>query len=160
TVADNQVFAAGGYYGGLDAYSAGSGTHQWFSGVNQQYGWISAADSQRVYVYMGPASASPGPPTGTFFSFNRPNCALDYSILNPADSSTLYNGTVFVGQQNDAITLTRQGLVSFNLSARSVRWSASGNFSGAVAIDQGTIYAANGIELDALNEVTGSKMNS
>jgi hypothetical protein len=160
TVDGTQVFAAGGYYGGLDAYSASSGSHQWFSKVNQQYGWIPAADSQRVYVYMGPASASPGPPTGTLYAVNRSTGGLDFTILNPSDSFTLYNGTVSLGQQNDALTLTRQGITSFDLAARNVRWSVSGNFSGAFAIDQGSVFAANGIELDHLNESTGAKLGS
>src|SRR4051794_37139525 len=38
TVIGTQVFAAGGYYGGLDAYDGVSGNHAWFANVNQQYG--------------------------------------------------------------------------------------------------------------------------
>jgi hypothetical protein len=158
TVDGSQVFAAGGYYGGLDAYSSTSGSHLWFSNVNQQYGWIPAADAQRVYVYMGPASASPGPNTGTLYAFNRASGGLDYTILNPGDSFTLYQGTVSLGGQSDALTLTRQGLTSFDLTAHNVRWTAP--CDGAFAIDQGLVFASNGIELDLLSESTGAKLNS
>ncbi|MCC7084350.1 MAG: PQQ-binding-like beta-propeller repeat protein [Pirellulales bacterium] len=160
TVSGNLVFAAGGYYGGLDAYNAAVGGLAWSTGVNQQYGWIPAADSEHVYVYMGPASASPGPHTGTLYSFNRTNGSLAFKILNPTDTFTLHNGTVFLGGQNDAITRSRSGLTSFDLNAQTVRWQALGNYSGAMAIDQGTVYAANGIELSLLDEATGQKVNS
>jgi outer membrane protein assembly factor BamB len=160
TVQGTQVFAAGGYYGGLDSYDSTTGAHQWFSDVNQQYGWIPAADLQRVYVYMGPASASPGPEIGTLYAFNRVSGGLDFSIQNPGDTFTFYNGTVSLGSQQDALTLTTQGLVSFDLNARNVRWHVAGNFTGAMAIDQGNVFAANGIELDQLDEATGSKVHS
>jgi hypothetical protein len=164
TVAGSQVFAAGGYYGGLDAYNGIAGGIQWFAKVNQQYGWIPAADSERVYVYMGSASASPGPPIGTFYAFNRSNGGQAFTILNTDDQFTRYNGTVFVGDQNDAFAFSRgQGglkLVSFDLLNRTVRWRVAGNFSGALAIDDGIIFAANGIELTLFDEATGNKLDS
>jgi hypothetical protein len=159
TVADTQVFAAGGYYGGLDGYDGQSGSRNWFAKVNQQYGWIPAADSQNVYVYMGPASSSPGPYTGTLYAFNRATGASAFTILNPADTHTLYNGTVFLGEQNDAVTLTYgKTITAFDLGSRTVRWRLAGNFSGAMAINGGSIFASNGIELDQLDETSGTTL--
>ena len=132
--------------------------------MNQQYGWIPAADSSRVYVYMGSASASPGPETGTFYAFNQSTGNLAFTIQNPDDKFTLYNGTVFLGGQNDAVTLTDGSagltLVSFDLNQQSIRWRSAGNYSGSLAINQGSIFADNGTELDVLNETTGIKTGS
>jgi outer membrane protein assembly factor BamB len=157
TVAGTQVFAAGGYYGGLDAYNGLSGDSSWFAKVNQQYGWIPAADSQNVYVYMGPASSSPGPQVGTLYAFNRNTGASAFTIQNPDDLHTLYDGTVFLGSQNDALTLTyNKTITSFDLVNKSVRWRKAGNFNGSFAFDDGRVFAGNGIELDELDEATGN----
>ena len=161
-VSGSQVFAAGGEYGGLDGYDAQTGAHQWFAGVNQQYGWIPAADSTDVYVYMGSAGASPGPGVGTFYAVNRTTGALDYSIQNPNDNYayTYYNGTVFLGQNHDAITRANgvhgNELISFDLASHGIAWQAFGNYTGSVAIHNGIVYADNGVELSLLNEATGA----
>ena len=164
TVAGNQVFAAGGYYGGLDAYQAVTGAKGWFANVNQQYGWIPAADDQRVYVYMGSASASPGPYQGTLYAFDRSTGAGAFTIVNADDRFTRYNGTVTLGGDADALTLTTGSagttLVSFDLGARSVRWRSAGNYSGSLAVDRGVVFADAGIELALLNESTGEKLDS
>jgi hypothetical protein len=164
TVAGNQVFAAGGYYGGLDGYNATTGARQWFANVNQQYGWIPAADSSCVYVYMGSASASPGPNQGSFYAFDRTTGSKLYTVINPDDTFTLYNGTVFLGGQNDAITLTRGSagatLACFDLIQHSVQWRTSGNYTGSLAIDDGWIFANNGKKVDVLSEATGSVSGS
>lgn len=160
TVAGDQVFASGGYHGGLDSYHATTGERQWFSVVNQQDGWIPAVDSQRVYVYMGPASASPGPEIGTLYAFSRANGELDFRIWNPADDLQVYIGTTFLGQQNDAIALTGKGLVSFDLIDQDIRWQLSGSYSGSLAIDNGSVYAGNGVRLDHISESTGNLLTS
>lgn len=163
TVAGNQVFAAGGYYGGLDAYDAITGNKQWFSKVNQQYGWIPAADEDSVYVYMGYASASPGPSTGTLYVVNRAT-GQSSKILNPQDKHTRYKGTVTLGQQNDALVLANENtglkLVSFDLTNKAVGWRTPINAPGEIAINGGIVYASSGIELLALEESTGNKLDS
>jgi hypothetical protein len=148
----------------LDGYNSTSGTKLWSSEVNQQYGWIPAADGQRVYVYMGSASASPGPQTGTLYAFNRSNGSMAFTIQDSLDTHSLRDGTVTLGDQNDALALIRtaQGnaWASFDLLSHSVKWHAYGNYDGAIAIHGGLIYAANGIELSVLSEATGEKLRS
>lgn len=164
TVADNQVFVPGGYFGGLNSYNALTGANQWFATVNQQYGWIPAADTSRVYLYLASGGGAPGPETGTFYAFNRSTGSLAFTIQNPDDKSELFNGTVFLGGQNDAVTLTSGSagltLVSFDLNQQAIRWRSAGNYSGSIAIDQGSIFADKSTELDVLNETTGLKTGS
>jgi outer membrane protein assembly factor BamB len=93
------------------------------------------------------------------FAFDRVSGSLAYSIQNPADPHTLSQGTVVVGNQNDALTRTFDGLVSFDLDAQSVRWSLTGEYSGAMAIDDGIVFAANGGQLGLLDEATGNPID-
>jgi outer membrane protein assembly factor BamB len=134
----------------------------WFANVNQQYGWIPAADANRVYVYMGSASASPGPQTGTLFGYDRSSGARTVSIVNGDDRFTTYNGTPFVGGQNDVLAFTVGSagytLVSFNVANNSVNWRTPGNFSSYLAVDDGLLFVPNGIELTVLSESTGSQL--
>jgi outer membrane protein assembly factor BamB len=162
TIADTQAFAAGGYFGGLDAYNGVAGGIQWSAPVNQQYGWIPAADAQNVYVYMGRAGATPGPSIGTLYRFDRTTGART-SILNTDDTISMRDGTVFLGGPNTALALTNgsggQTLVSFDLAAGNVRWRSVGNYQNCFAITDGIIFAPNGSELDLLDEATGQKVN-
>jgi outer membrane protein assembly factor BamB len=162
TVAETQVFSSGGYYGGLDAYDAVAGGMRWSAPVNQQYGWIPAADAQNVYVYMGFGAYSPGPQNGTLYRFNRLTGART-SIVNMNDWGGMNNGTVFLGGPNTALALTNviggRELVSFDPVAGDVRWRSRGYYLNCFAIANGTIFAAIGNELDLLDEATGQKVN-
>jgi hypothetical protein len=164
TVAGTQVFAAGGYYGGLDAYNGVGGAKSWFANVNQQYGWIPAADDERVYVYMGAASASPGPPTGRLYAFQRSSGASAFTVINTDDTWTSNTSSVVVGSQGNvlAFSRTQQGikLVNFDIVTQSVTWRTPGTFNGRIAVDDGTIFAPNGIELSLFDESTGNKLDS
>lgn len=162
-VIGTQVFAAGGYYGGLDAYNGVAGGTQWNSPANQQYGWIPAADSQRVYVYMGSASASPGPQVGSLFGYDRTTGVRTLTIQNPQDDFTLYGQLTVIGNQNDAVSISRETtglkLVRFDLNAQNITWRYPIAAAGSVAISGGTVFAANGIELTLLDELTGARTN-
>src|SRR5262249_35114675 len=155
TVIDQQVFAAGGYYGGLDEYDAITGTKLWSKTVNQQYGWIPAADASRVYVYMGYASASPGPSPGRLYAFNRVGGASAFTILNTEDTFRSNTSSPVVGDMNDVLAFSsaQSGvkLVSFDITTQSIKWRSAGSFNGRIALDDGMIFAPNGNELTVLD---------
>lgn len=163
TVEGNQVFAAGGYYGGLDAYAL-DGTPQWFTKVNQQYGWIPAADANNAYVYMGSASASPGPSIGTLYVVDR-NTGQSSTILHPSSGSTLYGElqSVMLGGRGDALALTynnvfgqdNKTLVSFDIAAGDIAWEITGEFSGNAAVGNGMIAIPDGDVLRFIDQDTG-----
>ncbi|TWT91530.1 Outer membrane protein assembly factor BamB [Botrimarina colliarenosi] len=163
TVIDDQVFAAGGYYGGLDAYDGVNGGVDWFAKVNQQYGWIPAADEDHVYVYMGAASASPGPKTGRLYAFDRRTGASAFTIINSDDTWTRNNASPIVGSQGNVLAFSsaRDGnkLVSFDISTESVVWRYPVLTNGYVAVDDGLVFAPNGIELTVLDEATGTPVD-
>jgi len=167
TVLGDQVFAAGGYYGGLDAYSL-NGSHLWFQPLNQQYDWIPAADDDNVYVYMGEASASPGPSTGSLFVIDRVTGQLRSTILHPASFGSFSDElqTVMLGGRGDALALTfndsgRNGsrtLVSFDISGESILWERNGEFSGNPAVANGIIAIPDEDVLRFLDQKTGNDL--
>jgi len=168
TVLGDQVFAAGGYYGGLDAYSL-DGDPLWFHKVNQQYGWIPAADDDNVYVYMGEASASPGPSTGSLFVIDRVTGQRRSTILHPTSDGTMYGQlqSVMLGGRDDALALTfndhsarddSRTLVSFDISGESILWERQGEFSGNPAVANGIIAIPDEDVLRFLDQNTGTDL--
>jgi len=165
TTMGDQVFAAGGYYGGLDAYDGETGANTWFTKVPQQYGWIPAADETHVYVYMGYASASPGPSPGRLYAVHREQGGIDYEVLHPESYHTFY-GTlqnVALGELGDAFSLTRSAsydtlLASFDLESRSIRWQLNGDFTGTMAVGNGVIAIPNGNQLTFIEQATGNPL--
>lgn len=145
TVAGDQVFCAGGYYGGLDAYNAITGERVWSIGVAQTYGWIPAADQNLVYTYLN----------STLQAYRRTDGGLAFSISNGSNG---LSSTVTLGQDGEAIVCTSGNLTSFDLQTRSRRWSVSGNFNGSFAVADGIVFASNGIELDLYDALTGAKI--
>ena len=167
TVTANFVYAAGGYYGGVDAYFT-HGVHRWFHDVNQQYGWIPAADSLNVYVYMGEASASPGPSTGSLFVINQGSGARWATILHPrSDGSFGSSQSVMLGGQWDALALTyndhparenSRTLVSFHILSRSIRWELDGEFSGNPAVANNMVAVPYDAGLQFVDQGTGDRL--
>ncbi|MDX1961725.1 MAG: PQQ-binding-like beta-propeller repeat protein [Pirellulales bacterium] len=168
TIEGTGVFAAGGYFGGLDAYGL-NGSHVWFHGVNQQYGWIPAADQNNVYVYMGAASASPGPSVGSLFIVNRTTGVRDATVPHPQSNGTFYGEeqSVILGGQGDALALTYNNhpafansktLVSFDIVSRTINWQITGNFGGNAAVSDGQIAVPDGNALRIVDQSTGGTL--
>ena len=168
TVIGDQLFAEGGYYGGLNAYGLG-GESQWFHHLNLQSGWIPAADENNVYVYMGEASASPGPPISSLYVVDRETGKRTATILHPSSDRALwgYLQNVILGGQQDAFAVTasttRDGqrgriLVRFDLEAEQVSWEVVGNFSGNAALANGIIAIPDGDRLRVLDQETGEDL--
>lgn len=84
---------------------------------------------------------------------------MAFTIANPPEPS-YNNATVVLGQQHDALVSSSGNLTSFDLDSRTIQWKLPGNYSGAMAIDDGIVFAAKGIELELLDEATGAKLNS
>ncbi|MCO6043214.1 PQQ-like beta-propeller repeat protein [Aeoliella sp. ICT_H6.2] len=165
TIEGDAVFAAGGYYGGLDAYGV-DGESRWFHKVNQQYGWIPAADSENVYVYMGEASASPGPSTGSLYVVDRDTGSRSATILHPSSSGTFYGQlqSVVLGGHEDALALTYNNhpaypgsrtLVSFDLSEQTIAWEIGGEFSGNPAVGNGLVFVPEADVLRVVDQFNG-----
>ncbi len=166
TVLGDQVFAAGGYYGGVDAYSL-NGVPLWFQEIDQQDNWIPAADDDNVYVYMGEAYArsDPDPDGGFLFVIDRVTGQRRSTILHPTSSGNIgYTDeelqNVMLGGRGDALALTLNEdgsniLVSFDISGESILWERNGVFSGIPAVANGIIAIPDGDVLRFLDQNTG-----
>ena len=162
TVLGGQVVALGGYYGGMDSYSAGTGVHQWFIGLPQQFNTTPAMDAQRAYVYYGGASASPGPNVGTLYAINRVTGNLDYSIANPSDGGYYTPSSVLLGGMNDALAIANgpgfgaRQITAFNLQNHGLNWNRSMNPVNSLAVAGGIVAVPLQNSLKMLSEVNGA----
>ncbi|MCC7407685.1 MAG: PQQ-binding-like beta-propeller repeat protein [Phycisphaeraceae bacterium] len=151
------VYAAGGYYGGLDAYNGATGQKLWFRNMPQQYGWTPAADEQHLYVYLGEASASPGPNVGRLYVINRATGALDFEILDQ-ESSASYGGSfasVMIGTSDNVLAINAGRLHNFDLGDKTIAWQRQGSYSATPAVAAGAIYAPEGRTLSVIDEASG-----
>jgi hypothetical protein len=164
TVDGGAVFTAGGYFGGLDAYGL-NGVSLWAAKVNQQYGWIPAADDQHVYTYMGSAGFSPGPSVGQLYIADRRTGSLT-SIAHPRSTSTRSggsdDGSVMLDGLGNAYALSgvRGGstLVSFDIGSSSINWEADGAWLDNPSIANGLIALPERRSVVFLDAVTGSRL--
>lgn len=165
TVQGDAVFAAGGYYGGLDAYEL-DGTTSWNNTtVRQQYGWVPAADDDHVYTYMGRAGASPGPSVGTFYILDR-DTGVTTPVLHPRSVGTRSrgsdDGSVMLDGLGNAYALSQvdgsRTLVSFDIAGQSIRWEADGLWIDNPALRDGMIALPERQSLVFLDATTGARI--
>jgi hypothetical protein len=168
TVAGNQVAGHAGYYGGMKAYNGTTGTQNWsITNLPQQTHYIPAADATHLYVYMGEASASPGPSVGTFYAINRTTGAITYTITNPLDDGRMFAlaQNVVLGGQNDAIApairdffANQYEVLSFDLVSRNIRWRVPYRATGVIAVADGKVVVPSGDRLRVLDQATGAEL--
>ena len=164
TVLGNQVTALGGYYGGISAYDAKTGATQWSIGMPQQFGFIPAMDAQRIYIYYGAASASPGPQISTLYALNRSTGKIDYTIQNPSDPFTTYSSisSVTLGGLNDALAIGNtdyngpKQVTDFDLQNHTIKWNRGLNAVNALAVANGIVAVPLQNSLKILNEANGA----
>jgi outer membrane protein assembly factor BamB len=170
TISGGRVFAMAGYYGGMEGYNSATGSRVWLNtAMPQQTDFIPAADANYVYVYMGPASFSPGPEVGTLFAMNRTTGAQEWVIRNNADWTRVSGPMQSVvlasrGAERDAIVVTNpqtgRAIASFDLAptARILRWQKTYDVTGAIAVDDGRIAVPARNQLLILDQATGDPL--
>lgn len=140
TLFNGNVYTDGGGHGGLYSFVAATGVQNYFMQLSQFDGWTPSFDSKNLYTYMAGYLQVHDPLTGK----------VQFTIADPTYSWNGYttNGAVVVGSggivyagnlsnpQNNAI-------VAFDTVGKSVRWSATGGFSGNPAYADGYLFAAN-----------------
>jgi len=151
TVVDGAVYVDGGYYGGMYAFDAFSGTQRWFRGLPQYDQWTPAVDGSRAYAYVG--EYSPG-----LYVLDRATGNPVYTIADPHFdwNGWSMNLAPVLGGNDDAIAIHDGRLISFDLAGRRIRWEIDGGFTGQPAVAHGTLYAIAGGRLLALDERTGA----
>jgi hypothetical protein len=140
TVFNENVYTDGGPYGGLYSFSAATGAQNYFVSLDQYDGWTPAFDNQNMYTYMAGRMRVQDPLNGK----------VQATIADPLYSWNGYTtngapvvgsgGIVYAGNLSNAAA---NGIVAFDTVNKSVRWSASGGFSGNPAYADGYLFAAN-----------------
>jgi len=141
TVFDGKVYTNGGAYGGMYGFAAATGTRSFFtSGLGQFDGWTPAVEAQNAYAYVG----------GSLHVIDPASGVVRASIADPGHNRNGYtsagapvigaNGMVFAGNLNSK---AENFIVAFDTVAKSVRWHASGPFSGNPGYADGLLFAPN-----------------
>ncbi|HMC56011.1 MAG TPA: PQQ-binding-like beta-propeller repeat protein, partial [Gemmatimonadaceae bacterium] len=145
------LYMAGGYFGGMYAFSTIDGAQLWFHSLNQYDQFTPAVRGDRVFAYTGdytPELTVVEAGTGTVI-FEIPDPHFDWN------GWSMNVSPVLGGLQN---VLATQGgrLVSFDLVNRAIGYEISDHFQGNVTLASGVIYVRNGSAVNARAEATGS----
>ncbi|MFL5615285.1 MAG: Ig-like domain-containing protein [Gemmatimonadaceae bacterium] len=151
TIVDQTVYAAGGTYGGMYAFSSVDGSVKWSAALNQYDQLTPAVRDGVVYAYTGsytPEVTVADATTGSVkYQIPDPNFSWNGWSMNVAPA---------LGDMNDLFATQAGRLVAFDLGAKTLKWQKTANFSGNVTVAHGALYVANGSQLEAHNEADGS----
>jgi uncharacterized protein YjdB len=149
-VVGETVHMAGGYYGGMYAFST-TGAQRWFADTNQYDEWTPAVDNGRVYTYTG--SYSP-----KLQVHDAATGATLFSIADPGFqwNGWSMNGSPVLGSTNNVLVTQAGRLVSFNLQSRTIGWQRTGGFTGNVTVADGMLYVISDGRVEARSESNGS----
>ena len=145
------VYVAGGYYGGMYAFSATEGVQRWFATLNQYDQFTPAVKDGLVYAYTGsyqPKLTVADAATG----------ATQYEIADPGfvwDGWSMNTAPTLGGASN--VLATNGGrLISFDLQSRGIGYALKSSFRGQPTVANGVVYVVNGAQVEARNESDGS----
>ncbi len=156
-IANGAVYTNGGSYGGLLSFKVSDGSQNWFANLSQIDQWTPAVDSSYAYTFM---------PSGLNV-IDAATGAAAFVIADPNNTAQGYSvaGVPMIIGSNNVVVINGQGyagsvnrLVSFDIAARSAKWSVPGSFTQAPAFAKGVIYTVNGAQLEARSAVDGSRL--
>jgi hypothetical protein len=150
-VIDRLLYMAGGYEGGLYAFSTVDGGKKWFVQTNFYDAWTPAVADGHVLAYTGMDSPQ-------LTALDMLTGAEVYRIVDP---DFVWNGwsmhtSPVVGSAGGAFVTQAGRLISFDLSNRSAGWTRYAEFRGTVAAAAGRVYVHNGSRVDARHESDGT----
>jgi len=150
-VVGQTLYMAGGYYGGMYAFSTTSGTEAWFVSLNQYDEFSPAVRDGLVYAYTG--SYSP--------EVSVVDAATGAAVSQIPDSAFGWNGwsmnlAPVLGASNDLLATQAGRLLSFDLANRRIGWVLTGRFDGQVTLANGVVYVQNAGSVVARRESDGS----
>jgi len=158
TIFADTVYVDGGYYGGMYAFDAISGSQRWYATLNQYDQWTPAVDNTYSYAYVGESCS--GCVNAGLTAVDRLTGTKAFTILDPRYvwNGWSMNQSPVLGTQNNVLAVNGGRLISFDLAARTIRWEISGGFNNQPSVAKGAIYAvANGV-LTVRDEATGAQL--
>jgi outer membrane protein assembly factor BamB len=159
------VFAAGGYYGGFDAYRASTGAKTWSNEyASGNYTAAPAADDRYVYAFsrygsyesrLVAADRATGQVAFTILYDRADGNAYPAHLMSPALDG---RGRAFVIGTDRVGFSTSNALHAFDLDGRRVAWSTRGGFSGYLAFNADLIAAPELDQLTFIDHATGTRL--
>ena len=150
-IVGTSVYLAGGYYGGMYAFSATDGVQRWFASLNQYDQFTPAVSDGLVYAYTGlyqPKLTAANATTGTIvYEIADPGFVWDGWSMNTAPT---------LGGASNVLATNGGRLISFNLPSRSIGYALSPGFRGQPTVANGVVYIANNSQVQARKESDGS----
>jgi len=150
-IVGSTVYVAGGYYGGMYAFSATDLSPRWFASLNQYDQFTPAVKDTFVYAYTGSYQ-----PKLTVTSANTG--AIAYEIADPGfvwDGWSM-NAAPTLGGASNVLATNGGRLLSFSLASRSIGYAIAGSFRGQATVANGVVFVANGARVEARTESDGS----
>ena len=151
TVHDGKVYVNGGYYGGMYAFDAFSGSQLWFVNTLPQYDmWTPAVDDTRAYAFLG--EYTPG-----LYVRNRASGSPAGFIDDPNFNWNGWSMNVapVLGTGGNVIAAHNGRLICFDTATNSIRWELPAQYSGQPSLAGGRIYAVRSGLLQVVEEMTG-----
>jgi hypothetical protein len=154
TIQGGAAYTNGGSYGGLLSFSTADGSQNWFNATLPQYDqWTPAVDDNNAYALVA----------SSLYVISKSTGVTAFSIADPDYQWNGYSmyGAPLLGAGGRVLTVSgtpasTNRLMSFDTVGRSVAWSKPGRFKLAPALAHGSVYAANGVQLEARSESDGS----
>lgn len=151
TIVGATVYMAGGYYGGMYAFSATEGVQRSFTSLNQYDQFTPAVSDGLVYAYTGlyqPKLTVADAVTGVVvYEIADPGFVWDGWSMNTAPT---------LGSASSLLATNGGRLISFNLQSRSMGYQLSPGFRGQPTVANGVVYVANGTQVQARTEADGT----
>lgn len=167
TVFGDEVYTAGGYYGGTvySFFSTSDGAYNWSHRAGDDDMFTPAVDDSYVYHHIGSAlemidratgatAATIADPFGTASGYSYHGAPM----LGGRSNVFTFAGGAFSGRASSNVEQYEQRVFSsFNINSKSYEWSTSHAYLTAPAVADGVIYAGrnNPMSLDAIDEATG-----
>ncbi len=145
------LYMAGGYYGGMYAFSTVDGTERWFASLKQYDEFTPAVEGGLVYAVGGTNVYAPG-----LEVVDATTGAVTYEV--PDAGYAAGGGGQAPVLSPSATLLTNQGdrLLSVDLANRRMAWTVMGYFGGQITLANGVIYVRSDQAIQARRESDGS----
>jgi hypothetical protein len=153
TVYDGGVYVDGGYYGGMYALDAFSGTRRWFASLPQYDEWTPGVAGDYAYAYVG--EYAPG-----LYVFDRRTGAEQAFIADPDFdwNGWSMNLAPLILENGDAVVIHNNRLIRFDVPGRRIAWQISSAYSGQPSYAHGVLYAIDNNRVVALSPSSGTEL--
>ena len=148
TIFENDIYVAGGTYGGSYKFDGVTGDELWFQDLAQCDGWTPAVDSEHVYYF-----------SNGFIVADK----LTGAVVNKR-SDTFYTScqTPVLTGQGTALVVTGNNLYAFDTSTADKIWSIEGDYNnrfiGTPSAALGKIYVNKAGQLTVLDQFSGEEI--